>query len=76
MILIVAKQNISTSDENPGVVLVSCFIYMKAAQQVFLIFFFLIPCFRVSFALEYDFALRFTKIVSWIIVSFQPTFLF
>ena len=45
MILIVAKQNISTSDENPGVVLVSCFIYMKAAQQVFLIFLFFGPMF-------------------------------
>ena len=47
---------------------------MEETQQVFLILV-LSPCFRVLFALENDFVLRFTKIISWIIVTFQPNFL-
>ena len=47
---------------------------MDVTQQVFLILV-LIPCFRVSFALDKDSVLSFTKILSWIIVSFQPTIL-
>ena len=50
---------------------------MEVTQQLFLILVLLvlIPCFGVSFALENDIFLRFTRTISWIIVSFQPTFL-